>query len=63
MRILNIEETAIKLKRTPRAIRGLVLRRAIPFRKVGGRILFIEDEIDRWILSSPGKALEEFDAG
>lgn len=61
MEILTIEEAAIKLKRTPRSIRALILRRAIPFRKAGGRILFIEEELDRWVLASPGKTLEDLD--
>ena len=45
--------------RSPGAIRNLVLRRAIPFRKPSGRLLFDRDEIDRWIKSSAGVSLEE----
>jgi len=37
----------------------LVLRRAIPFRKPGGRLLFVKDEIDRWIQNSAGISFDE----
>lgn len=45
--------------RSPGAIRNLVLRRAIPFRKVGGRLLFLRSEIDRWIDEAPGVRPED----
>jgi len=45
--------------RTENGIRGLVKRRAIPFRKVGGRLVFIRSEIERWIDGSPGVSLED----
>lgn len=47
------------LNRSPGAIRNLVLRRAIPFRKVAGRLLFDRDEIDLWIKKSEGISLED----
>ncbi len=46
---------------TPGAIRNLVLRRAIPFRKREGRLVFIREEIDRWVKSAPGISFEELD--
>ena len=45
------------------AIRNLVLRRKIPFRKVSGRLLFLKSEIDEWIQRSPGVSLEEITDG
>ena len=42
------------LSRSPGAIRNMVARRKIPFRKVAGRLLFLRCEIDRWIDEAPG---------
>ena len=59
MKLMTVEETAEQLKRSPGAIRNLVLRRKIPYRKVGGRLVFLPEEIEVWVMSSPGKTLEE----
>ena len=59
MEILNAVELAKYLKRTPSAIRNLVMRRQIPFRKVAGRLVFFQDEIDRWLNEAQGITLEE----
>ena len=56
---LNIAELASYIKRSKGAIRNLVLRRAIPYRKPAGRLLFIKEEIDEWVQMAPGKSLEE----
>ena len=61
MEILNAEELARYLKRTPSSIRNLVMRRQVPFRKVGGRLVFFKEEIDKWVLDSPEISLEEMD--
>ena len=44
---------------TPGAIRNLVMRRRIPFRKAGGRLVFIEHEIVQWVENSPGAKVED----
>jgi excisionase family DNA binding protein len=59
--IMNTEETAAFLGRTPGAIRNLVMRRKIPFRKAGGRLLFLREEIKEWIMASPGLTLKEWE--
>ena len=59
MNLLNVEELAKYLKRTPSSIRNLVMRRQIPFRKVGGRLVFFKKEIDLWLQEAPGVTLEE----
>ena len=56
---LNIADLASYIKRSKGAIRNLVMRRAIPYRKPGGRLLFIKEEIDEWIQTSPGMKLED----
>ena len=59
MKLLNVDELASYLKRSPSAIRNLVMRRQIPFRKVAGRLVFFQDEIDRWLNEAQGITLEE----
>lgn len=49
------------LERSPGAIRNLVMRRKIPFRKVGGRLMFIRAEIEDWIENAPGLKPEEIE--
>ena len=44
---------------TPAAVRNLVARRKIPFRKPGGRLIFIKSEIDGWIRDSSGVKLDQ----
>jgi hypothetical protein len=56
---LTIFELSGYLKRSPGGIRNLVLRRKIPFRKPAGRLLFDQEEIDRWIQNSGGISLDE----
>ena len=46
--------------RSPQAIRDLVYRKAIPYRKPAGRLLFSKDEIDRWIDMSGGLTIEKW---
>jgi len=59
IKILTINETAIFLHRSPAAVRGLVKRGAIPYRKIGGRVSFLEHEITAWVMKSPGVRLEQ----
>jgi excisionase family DNA binding protein len=49
------------LGRSDGAVRNLVLRRAIPFRKPGGRLVFIKSELDGWIDLAPGVRLDEIE--
>jgi len=60
MNLWSIKKTAEFLDRSEGAVRNLVLRRKIPFRKVGGRhLMFIEDEITAWIQKAPGVTLDD----
>lgn len=56
---LNVLEVSQFLRRSPGAVRNLVLRRKIPFHKPGGRLLFSKVEIEKWIQESPGISLKE----
>lgn len=56
---LNTEEVSALIGRSPGAVRNLVLRRQIPFRKPGGRLMFLRSEILLWIESAPGLRINE----
>jgi len=44
---------------SPRAIRSMVARRQVPFRKLNGRVVFIKTELEEFVQSLPGVSLEE----
>ena len=52
-------EAAKFIKRTPAAVRQLVTRQQIPFRKPGGRLMFIKEELIKWIESADGVRIDE----
>ena len=56
---LTIDDLSSYIGRSKGAIRNLVLRRVIPYRKPAGRLIFIKAEIDRWVQMAPGKGLDE----
>ena len=58
---LTVADLSAYLKRSPGSIRNLVLRRKIPFRKAGGRLTFVQEEIDQWVQKSPGISLKEME--
>ena len=58
-RFLTVTELSQYIKRSKPAIRMLVLRRAIPFRKPAGRLLFDKEEIIEWIRMSEGIGINE----
>lgn len=58
---MSVEELASYIKRSKGAIRNLVLRRVIPYRKPAGRLIFLKEEIDQWVQMAPGKKLEEIE--
>jgi excisionase family DNA binding protein len=57
--ILTTSEAAEYLGRSDGAIRNLVLRRAIPYRKPGGRLTFLRSELDEWIDTAPGVRVDD----
>ena len=56
---LNTDQAAAFLGRTTGAVRNLVMRRAIPYRKAGGRLYFLKSELEAWIERAPGLPLHE----
>ncbi|MFC1888846.1 helix-turn-helix domain-containing protein [Thermodesulfobacteriota bacterium] len=57
---LSCREAAEYLRRSSGAIRNLVMRRAIPFHKPGGRLLFVKSELDDWVRRSDGLTIKEW---
>ena len=58
-RYFTVDQVSAYLNRSPGAIRNLVMRKIIPYRKVGGRLAFDRIQIDRWVALSEGIDLEE----
>lgn len=46
---LTINEAAGILRRSPKTVYGWTSRKKIPHLKVGGRVLFDADELERWM--------------
>lgn len=61
MDVLSVKDTATFINRTESAVRKLCLRRAIPFRKPAGRLIFIRSELERWIENAPGVGLGDIE--
>jgi excisionase family DNA binding protein len=57
-RLLDILEAAVVLGRSENAVRRMVERRQIPYRKSGRRVLFLESELRMFIETLPGLSLE-----
>jgi hypothetical protein len=55
------EGAAKKIRRTDGALRNLVARGLIPYRKCAGRLYFFEDELDAWLDGAPGIRIEDLD--
>jgi excisionase family DNA binding protein len=58
-RYMSFKEAAHYLGHTDKALRKLVERRAVPFRRRGSRLIFDAVELDAWVKSLPGVTLSE----
>ena len=56
---LTVIQCAELIGRSPSALRNLCMRRKIPFRKAGGRLIFLSQEIQSWVEQGEGISLEE----
>jgi excisionase family DNA binding protein len=56
---LTITEAAELTSRTPKALRKMVERRLIPFRKHGKRVIFKRAELEQFFDQLPGVTAEE----
>jgi len=51
---LTTDDVADLLGRTPKAIRRMVERGQLPYRKLGRRVLFLREELEAFIEALPG---------
>jgi hypothetical protein len=58
-RFVSLQAAAIFIDHTEKALRKLVERRKVPFRRNGRRLLFVLQELEIWFHSLPGVTLEE----
>lgn len=56
---LNVVEAANLAGMTEKAIRQRIARRTLPFRKLGGRIIFFKNELEEFLRDLPGCSVEE----
>ena len=54
--VMDIAACAAFLKTTEKAIRHRIERRQLPFRRFGGRIIFLKEEVIAFIRTLPGHA-------
>lgn len=59
---LNVMEAAHLVGMTPKAVRQRIARRTLPFRKLGGRIIFFKNELEEFLRDLPGCHVEEAQA-
>lgn len=57
--LLDITAGAEFMGGTPDALRAQVRRGTIPYRRMGGRIVFIRAELEKFISELPGVTVEE----
>jgi excisionase family DNA binding protein len=57
--ILYVTEAAHFLSCSEKAVRQRVARQLIPFRKLGGRVIFLRDELETFLRDLPGIGLAE----
>ena len=56
---LSVVEAANLSGMTEKAIRQRIARRTLPFRKLGGRIIFFKNELEEFLRDLPGCSVEE----
>lgn len=59
---LDVRSASAFLGAKEKHTRGLVARRLIPFRRLGGRIIFVRSELVAWLSTLDGCSLEEAQA-
>ena len=56
---LNTNEVAMFLGRSPKAIRKLVERGQLPHRRLGRRVIFVQQELEQFIQDLPGMNIQD----
>lgn len=62
-RLLDVRGAAELLGRSEGAVRKLIARREIPYRRQGTRIILFEHELRDWLNALPGLLPEDIQAG
>ncbi len=57
--LMDVLGLASYLGTSEHCVRSRVRRREIPFRKLGGRIVFLKNEIDQFLAELPGTTIQE----
>ena len=57
--LLDVPHGAAFLGVTPRALRARVARHQVPFRKMGGRVVFVRSELEKFIETLEGCTVAE----
>lgn len=57
--LLDVFSAATLLGCTEKTLRARVGRRTVPFRRFGGRVVFLRNDIEAFIADLPGCTLEE----
>jgi len=55
---LDVRQVAAFLGWSEKRVRGHIARQTLPYRKQGGRILFLRSELERFIDNLPGTTVE-----
>lgn len=58
-RVLYVNGAAHLLGNTPKAVRNQVARKLIPFHRLGGRVIFLRDELESFLAGLPGCTPQE----
>jgi hypothetical protein len=56
---LDVRGASVFYGGTEKRTRGYVARRQIPFRRLGGRIIFLRAELEQWLTTLDGCTLDE----
>jgi excisionase family DNA binding protein len=57
--LLSVREAAAFLGMTQDALRARIKRRVVPFRRLGGRVIFLRSELEQYIARLPGVDTDE----
>lgn len=52
--VLDVRSGAAFIGGTEKQLRALIARRRVPFRRLGGRIIFLREELASWMAGLPG---------
>jgi excisionase family DNA binding protein len=57
--LLDVRQTASLLGLSEKAVRSRVDRRLMPFRRLGGRVVFVRAELDAFVAALEGCGVDE----